>query len=142
MSGNKIWIMAPDLQTFSLEIQSPMAITVEFSYRSTLDSVTRFQLFFQFLCIYYQPNLWLSDLRLLASHQEVYGLSTGLKFDFFSFKFFKIVQIFSHFVNQCESGVHSYQFYYVPSTSSPILKSLVPMDHLVTFNFEVSLVAK
>ena len=36
-------------------------------------------------------------LRHLASHQEVSGLRTGLKFDFFSFKFFQIVQFFSHF---------------------------------------------
>ena len=30
------------------------------------------------------------------------------------------------YANFCESGVHSYQLYCVQSTSSPILKSLVP----------------
>ena len=33
--------------------------------------------------------------------------------------------------NFCEPGVHSYQFHCVQSTSSPILKSLVPVVHLV-----------
>ena len=54
----------------------------------------------------------------------------------FSF-FCQIVQFFSHFLFQClyadkcEPGVHSYQFYCVKSTFSPILKSLVPWGHLV-----------
>ena len=30
------------------------------------------------------------------------------------------------YANRCEPRVHSYQFYYVQSASSPILKSLVP----------------
>ena len=55
----------------------------------------------------------------------------------FFFQIFQNYSIFQQFlflclfVNQCKSGVHSYQFYYVPSTSSPILKSLVPWGHLV-----------
>ena len=35
------------------------------------------------------------------------------------------------YANFCEPGVHCYQFYCVQSTSSPILKSLVPVVHLV-----------
>ena len=35
------------------------------------------------------------------------------------------------YANRCEPGVHSYQFYYIQSTSSPILTSLVPVVHLV-----------
>ena len=51
--------------------------------------------------------------------------------------FCQIVQFFSHFLflclyaNRCEPRVHSYQFYYGQSISSPILKSLVPWGHLV-----------
>ena len=33
------------------------------------------------------------------------------------------------YANFCEPGVHSYQLYCVQSTSSPILKSLVPVVH-------------
>ena len=78
------------------------------------------------------PNLWLSGLRHLVSHQEVSGLRTGLKFDFFFFQIFQNCSIFQQFlflclfVNYCESGVHSFQFSCVLSTSSPIFKSLIP----------------
>ena len=64
-------------------------------YGPTSKEVILFHLFFQVLCIYYQPNLKLSSLEHLASFWEVSGLSTRLNFDFFSFK---ILQIFSHFI--------------------------------------------
>ena len=55
---------------------------------------TQFSLFFS-----KQPNLWLSGLWHLAGHQEVSGLRTGMKSGIFSFKFFKIVQIFQPFLS-------------------------------------------
>ncbi len=60
-----------------------------FLYRTTPKWVTLFHLFFQVLCIYYQPNLWLSRQEHLGSFWEVSELNTRLNFDFFSFKFFK-----------------------------------------------------
>ena len=39
------------------------------------------------------------------------------------------------FGNFCKYGVHSYQFYHVQSTSSPILKPLVYWGHLVWGKF-------
>ena len=60
--------------------------------------LSNFHLFFQVLCIYQQPNL-------LASHQEVSGLKTGLKSDIFSNKIFEIVQFFSHFCSCAFSSI-------------------------------------
>ena len=56
---------------------------------------------------------------------------------FFSCNLKKIIIFFQPFLFLClfvnfwESGVHFYQFHCVQSTSTPILKSLVPWGHLV-----------
>ena len=66
-----------------------------------------------------------NELQVRISLQK----GTGTKMIHFFLSNCSIYQSFLFlclYANRCEPGVHSYQFYYIQSTSSPILKSLVP----------------
>ena len=78
--------------------------------------VTLFHLFFQVMCIYYQPNLWLSGLEHLASIWEVSRLSTRLNFDLFFLSNFSNSHIWALFALRFWVGhVTSKLFYLVLS---------------------------
>ena len=89
------WSKASDQSSGGLQVKNRVERSIFQTFRKP-DFGTRF-LFIEVFCIYQQPNLWLSGLEYMASHQEVSGLRTRLKFDVFSLNFFKIVQFFSHF---------------------------------------------
>ena len=79
----------------------------------------------------------LNIIKLIGMNSRFASICIKAQEQKWSIFFCQIVQFFSHFLflclyaDRCKPGVHSYQFYCVKSTSSPILKSLVPWGHLV-----------
>ena len=71
-----------------------------------------------------------NELQILKNLRK----GTGTKITHYFWSNCSIFQSFLFqclYANFCVSGVHFYQLYCVQSTSSPILKSLVPWGHLV-----------
>ena len=79
----------------------------------------------------------LNIIKLIGMNSRFASICIKAQEQKWSSFFCQIVPFFSHFLflclyaDTCEPGVHSYQFYCVKSTSSPILKSLVPVVQLV-----------
>ena len=89
--------------------------------------------------MHFQPTSPLIPILLGKEKDVRYSIDTLIRFwpvirrSLFFFQIFQNCSIFQFlclFVNFWESGVHSYQFYWLQSTSSPILKFRVCWSHL------------
>ena len=106
-------------------------------YWSTPQWVTLFHLFFQILCISYQPNLWLSGLEHLDSYREVSGLSTRLNFDIFSFKFSDILFVFNFQQRVAKLGAFPINLIIFKAPLVQFWISFLPSSHCANRGMEI-----